>query len=73
LKPFSFEIETLLLKRRLFETIEGRAILKMHLVGSQKNNVLKQFGKDMMHQINILTLVSRGHLSSHRMALGLAG
>jgi hypothetical protein len=36
LKPFSFEIETLLLKRRLFETTEEGQFLKMHLVGSQK-------------------------------------
>jgi hypothetical protein len=30
------ERETLLLKRRLFGNNGGRAILKMHLVGSQK-------------------------------------
>jgi hypothetical protein len=33
----------------------------MHLVGSQKQ-FLKQFGKDMMHQIHILTLVNQGSL-----------
>jgi hypothetical protein len=49
-------IEMILLKRDFLNN-GGRAILKMHLVGSQK-----QFGKDMMHQIRILTLVSRGSL-----------
>jgi len=34
LKPFIFEIELLLLKKGLFESKEGRIILKMCLVGS---------------------------------------
>ena len=44
----------------------------MHLVGSQKQFFLKQFDKDMMHQIHILTLSVRDHLSSHGMALGFS-
>jgi hypothetical protein len=43
----------------------------MHLVGSQKQ-FLKQFGEDMKHQIHILTLSVRDHLSGHGMALGFS-
>jgi len=36
LKLFSFEIDSLLLKKRLFQPKEGMAILKMCLVGRRK-------------------------------------